>query len=251
MNYKSNLTDAEWQAIEKFFNIQRKRDWDLRTQIIDAIFYLLRTGCQWRMLPKEFAPWQTVYYYFRKWKKTGVWEKINEALRRQLRKEAGKYISPSLGMVDSQSVASGVFVHETKGVDGNKKIKGRKRHIIVDTMGSVLNVKVTAANSSDKEGFKKTAKGLKSKFWRLKKILADGAYEGAWHEDYDYWEIEIVKKEQGQKGFKVQPKRWVVERTFGWFEHYRRLSKDYEFCPKTSETMIYMAMCRMMLRKIA
>jgi len=249
--YSSNLTDAEWAVIEKLLDSQRKRKWDLRTQILDGLFYVLKSGCQWRMLPKDFAPWKTVYDYFFRWKNKGIWSHVHEALRRMVRQKEGKYISPSLGIVDSQSVPTGPFIEKTKGFDGNKKIKGRKRHVIVDTMGLIMAIVITAANVSDKEGFIQLAKGLRSKFWRLVKILADGTYQGDWSKRFKHWVLEVGSREKGQKGFKVQPKRWVVERTFGWFEHYRRLSKDYEFNPKTSKTMIQLVMIRIMLARVA
>ncbi|MEZ4885987.1 MAG: IS5 family transposase [Chitinophagales bacterium] len=157
--YSSSLTDAEWEVIEKLLDNQRKRKWDLRTQILDGIFYVLKSGCQWRMLPKEFAPWKTVYDYFYRWKKQKIWAKLHEALRRLVRQKEGKFISPSLGIVDSQSVATGTFIEETKGFDGNKKIKGRKRHVMVDTLGLIIAIAITAANVSDKEGFILLAKG--------------------------------------------------------------------------------------------
>ncbi|HET6244549.1 MAG: IS5 family transposase [Bacteroidetes bacterium] len=250
--YPTNLTENQWQIIENILNDNRKRKHKLR-DILDAIFYLLKTGCQWRMLPKEFAPYNTVYFYFRKWKHNGLIEEIHECIRGIIRKKSGREESPSAACIDSRSVKTTRSGGLYRGVDGGKKIKGRKQHIITDTMGLLLVVVVHAANIHDSQAAKDVINKLRGRFNRLTKIFADGGYRG---ELIEYvkklfgWAIEIVLRTDKEKQFIVLPKRWVVERTFAWFESYRRLSKDFEYHTDTSETMIQLAMIRLMLNRI-
>jgi putative transposase len=230
----------------------RKRKHSLR-DIFNAILYLLKTGCQWRMLPNCFPKWELVYYYFTKWKNTGVIKQIHELLRDKIRKKAGREISPSLALIDSLSVKTTRLGSENRGVDGGKKINGRKRHIITDTMGLLLAVVVHAANVHDSKGATDVIAMLKGRFERLVKILADGGYRGELIEKTKTafgWILEIVLRSDHSSQFVVIPKRWVMERTFAWFESYRRLSKDFEYLTDTSEAMIQFAMIKLMLNRI-
>ena len=251
-NYPSNVTDNQWTAMVQFFDEKRKRKHSNR-EIFNAILYLLKTGCQWRMLPKDFPKWQLVYYYFHKWKNEGLIEYMHECLRDKVREQAGKDASPSLGIIDSQSVKSARSGGIGRGYDGGKKVKGRKRHIIVDTMGLLLAVVVHAANIHDSQAAIEVISSLRYRFQRMVKIVADGGYRGELIEKVKmlfHWTLEIVLRKDSKSSFQVLPKRWIVERTFSWFESYRRLSKDFEFLTDTSETMIQMAMIKIMLNRI-
>ncbi|MEM0999418.1 MAG: IS5 family transposase [Bacteroidota bacterium] len=232
--YQSDLTDSQWKVIQKFFDVKRKRKHPLR-QILNAILYLVKSGCQWRMLPANFAPWQTVYYYFRRWKQLGYFEEIHDTLVSDLRVKKGKSSSPSVGIIDSQSVKiTGVGGH-CIGYDAGKKIKGRKRHLIVDTLGLIIGLEVHGANEQDRNAGRKVVGKLKFKFPRLQKIYADGGYSGSLIDfvmEKFGWIVEIVKRSDGP--FKILPKRWIVERTFSWLNWDRRNSKDYEYLTESS-----------------
>jgi putative transposase len=221
--YPSDLNEAEWLFLLPLIPLAksggRPRRVDIR-EILNAIFYILRSGGAWRMLPHDFPAWQTVYGYFRAWRKAGLWEQINDALRESVREQAGRAIEPSAGIVDSQSVKT----TETKGErghDAHKKVTGRKRHILVDVMGLLLTVVVHAADIPERAGAKLLLQRAVTKgFARLQLIWADGGYAGAdfkdWVRKLTGWVFEVVTRPEGVKGFLVLPRRWVVERTFSW-----------------------------------
>ena len=231
---------------------ERSRKLFLR-EILNAIFYVNKSGCQWRMLPSDFAPWQTVYYYFRKWKLEGVWEEIWAVIHSKARKSIGKNENPSLGIIDSRSVKTSHHVDTDRGIDGNKKIKGRKEHIVVDTLGLPMSINVHEANIHDSKGAVPTIEKLAYKFPGLCKILADGGYQGdlaEWVKNKFGWDLEVVlRPKESSKRFNVIPKRWIVERTFSWLENYRRLTIDYEFLTETAETMVTIAFIQIALKR--
>lgn len=250
-NYPTNQTDKQWKVIEKIIDDKRKRKNSLR-EIWNALQYITKTGVQWRMLPKDLPKWELVYYYFRKWTAEGLIEEIHDILVKQIRKKRGKETTPSLGLLDSQSVKTHSITTE-KGYDGNKKINGRKRHIITDTLGFIIAIVIHNADIQDRTGAKEVINELKFKYPRLVKILADQGYTGElteWTMKFFGWTIEIVKKVAGVSGFNVLPRRWVVERTFGWLGFQRRLVRDYETLTECSRSFVHLAMIRIMLNKI-
>jgi putative transposase len=254
--YPTDLSDQEWILLQPFVATPesrgRPRTVDLR-EILNALFYLLKSGCAWRMLPHDLPKWQTAYYYFRLWKRAGVWYQINDVFRRQLRLQDGRAAEPSAAIIDSQTVKT-TEQGGPRGFDGGKLLNGRKRHILVDTLGLLLVVIVHAANVQDRDGAKLVFGKLTGRFPRLQKVWADGAYGGQlldWVKQRFTWVLDIVKRDPLVKGFKVLPKRWIVERTFGWLSHCRRLSKDYEGLTETSEAFVYTAMIRLMVRRLA
>ena len=227
-------------------------------EVLNAIFYVLVEGCQWRALPEDFPAWQTVYTYFRNWRKDGTWLKIHDNLRQWTRIEQNRQPSPSEAIIDSQSVKSAAMVSQSVGYDAGKKIKGRKRFMTVDTLGLVLRVLVTAADVGERDGGKRVLKRVKQlgkSVARLTIVWADGGFEGApflmWVMDVCRWIVQVVRRPEQTKGFVVLKKRWVVERTFGWLMGCRRLVRDYEVLPATSETFIYLALIRIMVRRLA
>ena len=235
----------------------RPRSVDMQA-VVNAILYVLCAGCTWRMLPSDFPCWKTVYHYFRAWRIDGTWERINHKLHQWLRVSENREASPSAAILDSQSVKTATPAAIEVGYDSAKHIKGRKRHLLVDTLGLVLIVVVTAASVPERAGAKRVlARLAQVRHWveRLAVIWVDGGYKGQefmqWVMDTYRWVFQAVLRTDTVKGFVPIAQRWKVERTFGWFHWCRRLSKDYEILPETSEAFIYVANIRIMLRRLA
>ena len=257
--YPTDLNDTEWAQIapllpgKKMTGRPREHSW---REILNGIFYVTKNGCVWRALPYDLPAWQTVYYYFWLFRKNKLWEQINTILREAVRVKEGREAQASVMIIDSQTAKSSEG-GEKIGFDGGKKINGRKRNLIVDTIGLLVLANVTSANVQDVHAGKPTLSKLKEKpelITRLKKIIADGGYRGelvVWVKENLNVDMEIVLKLAGQKGFQVLPKRWVIERTNAWISRNRRLVRDYERVTESSEAYIYIAMIRLGLRRLA
>lgn len=256
--YPSDLTDAQWAIIEALLPPPRRSgrpEKHPRRSIVDAILYVVRTGCSWRQLPADFPPWQTVYWYFVAWEKARVTHAMLAALRGELRQQQGRAVQPSAGIIDAQSVKGADTVGRgTRGYDAGKKVNGRKRFIVTDTMGLLIVVVVLAASVQDRDGAKTTLIRSYHAAPRARFIFADGAFAGRfveWAARVVAMTIAVVRKPADQKGFAVIPRRWAVERTFAWITAHRRLARDYERDPKHSEAMIRWASINTMTRRLA
>lgn len=248
----TELTDSQWKVIEKFFDSKRKRRHELRT-IINAILWITRTGCQWRNMESKYPAWQSVYYYFRKWRKGRIWDQVLEHLVGNERESQGRDREASAVAADSQSVKKVAFISIDTGLDANKKVNGRKRHIAVDVLGLPLAIHVGPANVHDSVEGIELLPQIEKASSRIELLTLDKAYRGDFADivtEFYGWTVEISQKPPSQKGFVPQSKRWQVERSFGWLNFFRRLTRDYEKLPQSALTFIQLAFVSIILARI-
>jgi len=256
LRYASDVSDAEWAQIEALLPVPKRlgrpRTTQMR-QVVNAMLYLLTTGCQWRLLPKEFPPFSTVQRFFYRWRDAGLWQTINHFLVMRTREAAGREASPTAGVLDSQSVKT-TEAAGPRGYDAGKKIKGRKRHVLTDTNGLLVAAVVHQADIQDRDGAPLVLASARYLYPWLRHVFADGAYSGAKLdtalENIGRWTIEVIKRSDAASGFVVLPRRWVVERTFAWLNRNRRLAKDFEATLESALAWLFLASVKLLMRRL-
>lgn len=260
--YPSDMSDAEWGVVRDAMPVPpwlegrggRPQGFCHR-EMLDAVRYLVAGGIAWRAMPADFPAWDRVYAFFRRWRDTGLLAEFHDRLRDRVRQAAGRDTEPGAGVIDAQSVKGAASVPAaSRGFDGGKKINGRKRHIVVDTLGLLLTVMVTAASVTDRDAAKILLARLRERHWRITLVWADGGYTGRLVDiarDLFALTLQVVRRSDRAAGFVVLPKRWLVERTFAWLMHSRRLARDYERRTDTAEAMIHWSMTMVMSRRLA
>ena len=257
LRYASDTTDAEWALIAPHLppprRLGRPRTTELRS-VVDALLYILATGCQWRLLPRDFPPYSTVQRFFYRWREDGIWQRVNHDLMMRVREAGGREASPSAGVIDSQSVKT-TEAGGPRGFDAGKKIKGRKRHILTDTTGLMVAAMVHEAGVQDRDGAVPLLASIRGCLPWLRHVFADGAYAGAKLEAalsvFGRWTIEIVRRSDAAKGFELLPRRWVIERTLAWLNRNRRLAKDFEASIASATAWLLLASVKLLMRRLA